>query len=495
MSDERKTDPLDENLARLLPPVVERQTADPAFRARLGELLRESAATHFPPVRPRRVRRWLPSAAAFAAAAAATWLLVPRRPELPAPVVGEAAELRAEDGRRGAVTLAAPGAPALARLELRDGATATYWPAPPTLRLHQGFARIATTAPLRVRAGEAELALAAATDVSLELVRFEKGEPSMRRLWIVPTSAIGGAGLTLAVLVATGRVALPAGLSSRPDVPPGSVAVLHPRESAPAGPRRADELERKVAALKQENARLAGALAQRKGVTKDNILERIATLKRSPMPGMLNPGALTDLETDLKGLGDEGVKTMIELLKSKDAKERFLAAKILEDLASPAAIPALKDVALNDSDRLASSMASHALALMDDVATVPSLRAIVDANKTWESKVNALWGLCKHGDERAIAEALAIMKNEKEPDQLRASLGGNLMLLSDPALMPIVDETLRQFASVPQFGTLAVNYYKSVGTPEGRARLQAMAADAKLPEALRQAAQKALAEP
>jgi hypothetical protein len=389
------------------------------------------------------------------------------------------------------------GAAPLARLELRDGATVTYFPgAPPAVRLQAGFARIETAVPLRVRVADAELTLTAGTAALFELARFQKGEIPMRRLWLVPGSAVGGAGLTLAILVATGRVALPAGLGPRAELPPsGAVTVLHPREGAVAPGRRAEELERKVAALKQENARLAGALARRKGVTKENILERVSTLKRSPIPGLLNPGALTDLETDLKGLGDEGVKTMVELLKSSDAKERFLAAKVLEDLSDPASISALKEVALNDSDRLTSSMASHALAFMEDLSVVPALRAIADGKKTWESRVNALWGLCKHGEEKAIAEALAIMKNEKEDKQLRASLGGNLMLLSDPALLPIVDEAFRQFSDIPQFATLAVNYYKAIGTPEGRARLQAIANDAKLAEAIRQAARQAMSEP
>jgi hypothetical protein len=42
---------------------------------------------------------------------------------------------------------------------------------------------------------------------------------------------------------------------------------------------------------------------------------------------------------------------------------------------------------------------------------------------------------------------------------------------------------------------LAVNYYSSVGTPEARAHLEAMANDAKLAEAVRKQAREALAKP
>ena len=90
-------------------------------------------------------------------------------------------------------------------------------------------------------------------------------------------------------------------------------------------------------------------------------------------------------------------------------------------------------------------MAGHALALMDDASTVPALREIADANKSWESRVNALWGLCKHGDQRALAESLAFLKDDKQSDQARAALGANLMLLTDPELMPIIDETMKRY--------------------------------------------------
>jgi HEAT repeat protein len=257
--------------------------------------------------------------------------------------------------------------------------------------------------------------------------------------------------------------------------------------------RRIAELEQKVSALKQESGRYAGQLAQKKGVTTASVLERISAFKRSPYAAMLAPGALADLITDLKGLGPAGVEAMIGLLKSSDANERFLAGKLLEDLNAPAAIPALRQAALHDEDKMASTMAGHALALMDDASTVPALREIADANKNWEAKVNALWGLCKHGDQRALAETLTYVKDEKQAKQARAALGANLMLLTDPELLPIVDETVRQFGDAGQFGAVAANYYKNLGTPEGRERLEAMAKNEKLAEAYREAARKALA--
>src|SRR5262249_14994649 len=137
--------------------------------------------------------------------------------------------------------------------------------------------------------------------------------------------------------------------------------------------RRIADLEQKVGALKQENGQLAGRIARSKGVTVDSVRERIATLAQAPMAGMLAPGAVTDLLPAHRGRGAAGVDAMVKLLKSSDPKERLLAAKLLEDLSAPAAIPALREAALTDADPMAAKMASHALALMDDAGTVPAL--------------------------------------------------------------------------------------------------------------------------
>jgi hypothetical protein len=398
--------------------------------------------------------------------------------------------LRAPRGRSVGVALV-EGDRRLLRVELRDGAEATYWPArPAVLELAQGYLRLATATPLRVRAAAQELDVEADTDVALELRDSQKGNPAMRPLWLIPTSAASGAALTLGVLVVSGQIA-PLG-SAAASVPPGQVMVLHP-EPASSAPRRVADLEQKVSALKLENGRLAGQLVQKKGVTIEHVRERFATLSREPLGGMLAPGAYTDLLTDLKGLGQAGVDAMIKLLKSTDPRERFLAAKLLEDLNAPAAVDALKQAALAGGDERAVNMASHALALMDDAAAVPALRAVADDSKSsWGAQVNALWGLCKHGDQKAIDQALAWVKDAARDPQARASLGANLMLLPDPELMPIIDQTFKDFGSNAQVASMAVSYYKSVGTAEARDRLETMASDQKLGESVRKAARQAL---
>ena len=48
----------------------------------------------------------------------------------------------------------------------------------------------------------------------------------------------------------------------------------------------------------------------------------------------------------------------------------------------------------------------------------------------------------------------------------RAALGGSLMLLPDRALLPIVDQTMKDFGSEDQVAVFAVQYYKNSGAPD-----------------------------
>jgi HEAT repeat protein len=256
--------------------------------------------------------------------------------------------------------------------------------------------------------------------------------------------------------------------------------------------RRVALLEKKLATAQDESSRLATQLVERKGVTVADIMKRIGELKKGQLAVLAAPGKVADLVTDLKGLGPAGVNAMQDLLKSKDPKERFLAAKVLEDLAVPSSIPALREAALTDTDTMAGTMASHALALMADPATTDALRDIAKANKSWMQVVNALWGLCKIGDPDGLAQALAYIKDPQVDAQARIALAANLTIIDDESVMPMIDEMVRQFGDNAQLDILAVNYYKELGTPAAQQRLAAIADDAKLPQAARDAARAAL---
>jgi hypothetical protein len=284
-----------------------------------------------------------------------------------------------------------------------------------------------------------------------------------------------------------------AGAATR-SIAPGSVAVAQSEGDASKlaqAERRIAVLERKLTASQNEVDRLASQLVEKKGVTVANVLSRIGELKKTQLGALVAPGKTADLVADLKGLGGSGVKAMTDLLKSKDSRERFIAAIVLENLASPAAIPDLREAALKDPDGLTARMASHALALMDDPATTDALREIAQ-KKSWPEQVNALWGLCKIGDPDGIKQTAAFLADTTNEQTARMALGASLMLISSEDVLPLVDETIQLFPQVEQILSLAVTYYKDLGTPAATERLTAMAQNAQLPESIRAAAKAAL---
>ena len=305
-------DPLrDETLERLLDRVARRQRPDPAFAERLRERLRRAGAAEPPPGRT-RPRPALPgpsrpgsaggccpprSPSPPAPPCCSPWLPAsPRSRRCPRPVrtlaadaAGPAARARRRPGV--AVRLSAPSSGPSRGWSCATGAEVTYRPATrPELELAPRVrARWSTPPRWRLRAADEELLVQAGSDVAFELVRNIEGGKDMRSLWLIPTSAVSGAALTLADprLPGAGR-AQPGRAAAAPT---GEVVVLHPRPqplSPASGTWRTSR--RRSRALQQENGRLAGQLARRKGVTRASVLERIATLKSAPLAGMLSPG-------------------------------------------------------------------------------------------------------------------------------------------------------------------------------------------------------------
>jgi hypothetical protein len=322
--------------------------------------------------------------------------------------------------------------------------------------------------------------------------------------WLIPGGIGAAAGAAIVLLVHSGDVAvrLP---ESRPATLPAERPLVvqlpstRPVEDDDSGrmlaqaERRIAELEKKLAASKKEAESFASELVKKKGVTIESIAARLAELKKGGGMAAFLPGKTADLIADLKGLGPAGTQAVLDLLKSEDPKDRFLAAKLLEDLKDPAAIPDLLEAALNDSDEMAARMAGHAIALLEDPRAIEPLRQILEKKRSWADEVNALWGLVNLGDQRALEQAAAYMNDKNVSDQARAALGANIaVFMHHPEVMPIVDATVRDFYEANHVMEIAIDYYKGVGSPVARQRLQAIADDARLGAAIREAARQAL---
>jgi HEAT repeat protein len=516
---------LDRNLKRLLG-VRRSPEARPHFRERLRqELQQEAAALREPaPGAPSEVvaarpLAWRAAAAAvllFAAAGTGWWLWrggaageppaggVARAPLSPVFVDADKKQvIEVPKGAEGAAVLEARGAE-LARLELKDGAEVRLEPgAVPVLALQDGLVRVEARRALKVRVAPVEVLVGPGADVEIEHV-IRSGDGTMNKSWLVPGGLAAAAGATVvAILVHQGNVEV-----KTPDSRPAALAaekpvVIEVGDSRPAADDDRDrklaqaewkiaDLEKRLAAARKESEQLAKDLVQKKGVTIDQITARLAELRKGTGMSAFIPGKTAELIADLKGLGPEGTKALLELLKSQDAKDRFLAAKLLEDLKDPAAIPDLLATALNDEDKMAANMAGHALALMEDPRAIDALREVLEKKRSWESEVNALWGLVNLGDAQGLEQAIAYMGGDAS-DKARGALGANIAIfMHRPEVMPIVDRTVQDFYKSAQVMEIAIGYYDAVDTPAARDRLQAIANDTRLSQELRNQASQAL---
>jgi hypothetical protein len=525
------------NLKRLLGTARRPVEPDALFREQLrrrlqweGSRIREGAqaaaggaAAAEPEAQPRRRAPWRVAAAAvvlIVAAGTATWLvrnttgatskvdcrllpvaqLEPLR--LPA---DDSVVMAVPRGAQGAVSLERAGAE-LARLELKDGAEVSLQPdRVPVLSLSEGVLRVQAHKDVRVRAASVEVAVGPDADVEVERIE-QRGAKAMNKSWLIPGGLVVAAGATVvAVLVHQGNAEVKTPDSRPAVVGPEKPLMIETPATRPVGADDRDqklaqaqwkiaELEKKLAAAKKESDKLAAELVQKKGVTIENLTKRIDELKKGSMLNVMLPGKTADIIADLKGLGPAGTQAILDMLKSEDAKDRFIAAKLLEDLKDPAAIPALRDVALNDADAAAANMAGHALALMGDPQTVDTLREIATKKRSWEAEVNSLWGLVNLGDAQGREWATAYMQNMENSKQARAALGANIaVFMHTPEVMPIVDRTVQDFSKSAEVMGFAIAYYAAVNNPEARSRLQAIVDNAQLPQAIRDQAREALA--
>jgi HEAT repeat protein len=334
----------------------------------------------------------------------------------------------------------------------------------------------------------------------------------MNKSWLVPGGLLVATGAAVvAMLVHQGNADVKTPESRAAVVIPEKPVVIEVPSSRPSADDetvkkiaqlewKVADLEKKVAAAKKESDKPAAELVQKKGVTIENITARIAELRKKPNQAIL-PGATTDLIADLKGLGAAGLQAVLDLLKSQDPKDRALAAKLLEDMKDPAAIPALREVALNDTDPEAVNRAVHALALIGDGAATETLREVLDRKRSDADVINSLWGLVNLADSQGMERAIAYMNDKSVEESNRAMLAANVAyLMGDrPDVMPIVESMVRDFYMSRQVMTIAVDYYRTLSgaanenvRQDARMRLQAIANDTRVAEAVRNQATQAL---
>lgn len=396
----------------------------------------------------------------------------------------------------------------VARLVLSDVAAVRYAPAAPgtaaSLDILQGRVEVASTRELTLKVGG--LAVAAHPGTVIELAVNPRAEAHMKDRILAAAGGvvIGAAAVGLWLKQGGAEVGGKPLDRDRPAVYATEAPASESRDggmvdglkSDLAAARvalgdaqaRAGSLKKELDAVKQDLATLRAFDAEKKAVEIGAVLARLDALKKKGLTSLIDPAATADVVNDLKMLGPAGTKAMIDMLGAEDKEARFLAARILESLGDPAAIPALKEAALKDASEMVTSQASHALALMNDPAVAEPCREIYEASEPGGAKINALFGWARFGDERGVAEAVKYVTDGKVPAQFRAAIGQGFLLMADDKAMAVASAYVDDNRKDEGVTMLAVQYYARIGGANARDRLRSLADDPNVPSSVRAAA-------
>jgi hypothetical protein len=199
------------------------------------------------------------------------------------------------------------------------------------------------------------------------------------------------------------------------------------------------------------------------------------------------------LTESIKQLGADGLYFLLEQLGTDDSRKRALASQLLGQLNAPEAIRSLGDTAVADKDPTVAAVASQALALMDSPDTVEELRRLAASPNGPATEINSIYGLCKYGDDEGVRLASAYLENPEKSLQEKSILVVNLARLPQPAILPVMDMAVRLFAASPgPVLQAAIQYYASLASKEGTARLELLARNPAFTEEVRAAAAAAL---
>jgi len=267
------------------------------------------------------------------------------------------------------------------------------------------------------------------------------------------------------------------------------------REALTKARSRIADLEGSLSASRGEVGELRDELAQfqrKKAVTTAEVMASIETFRKNGLGSLLAPGAKAEIVNDLKVLGEEGLKIIRGLLNSESEEDRILAASLMDGLNDPSTIPDLKRLALEDDVATVAGLAARSLAFMRRPEAAGSLHEIVANSKHRNARINALFGLCSIADPKGIEMALAYMKDPEKPEGIKQALGGGILMLDTPGVLPIVNGISSEVRKHDDAMRAVIAYYRRIGTLEGRNEIQNILNDPQISSTVREMALSAL---
>ena len=238
---------------------------------------------------------------------------------------------------------------------------------------------------------------------------------------------------------------------------------------------------------------------QKQKITVEEFEGLLEAIRTNPFINIVAPNATTEAAAALQELGEEGRQVMIRYLSSPKADTRMTAANVLRYQGAPMLVEELTEVACKDPQYEVAALAAHALFNVSGEPARAALKTVVARTDHLPAKVNALWGLCRLGDEESIAMAREFFNDTRHDDNLRYALGSGIFFLSDERLLPFANDVLTSLLdkgtereAIANLVSLGIRFYKRIGSPEAQAQLEYIAIDPGIAPRIRKEAQEAL---
>ncbi|NUM35880.1 MAG: HEAT repeat domain-containing protein [Candidatus Brocadiae bacterium] len=150
----------------------------------------------------------------------------------------------------------------------------------------------------------------------------------------------------------------------------------------------------------------------------------------------------------LSNISDEKmIMTFNQLLKDDDPEVRLTATKALSKIGGPVAASSLS-IAIKDQDRRIREHAVRALGKTGNPSLAPILLNVLNADQSLEVRQRAAESIAKLGDSSGLKQMLRILKNENEPDEVRAAVANAVGVLGGMTEVPVLISLLKSVSVI-----------------------------------------------
>lgn len=182
---------------------------------------------------------------------------------------------------------------------------------------------------------------------------------------------------------------------------------------------------------------------------------------------------MRDVVNELRGMGDAASQALMQVLASDSATdERRMAAQLLGELQSAAAVPLFRDILANDPDVLLRRSAAAALRRIQTPETVPVMeRLVVNPTEDRFVRLSAAKGLADSGRPLGVLGLTHIFEESTADGRGRDLAFRALASLNDERPLPFMRQMVTAQVE-PAYRLRAIRYLSTHGDRQALAALQ-----------------------